>query len=87
MLPGQNLQQATVTDGILQAENSTSILTTPPLLPQCLLHPGPFQGRSHPFKGNITYKSCYPVISTVLYSTFNKCLAAFLLMHSLTSVK
>lgn len=64
MSPGQNLQQATVTDGILQVESSTSIHST-------LLHPGPFQGHPSPPKGNITCKSCYLVISTVLYSAFN----------------
>ena len=85
--PGQNLQQATVTDGILQVESSTSIHTTLLLVPPCLLHPGPFQGHTCPPQGNITCKSCYPVISTVLYGTFNKCLVAFLLTHSHASLK
>ena len=67
MSPGQNLQQATITDGILQVESSTSIHIPLPLVPQCLLHRGPFQVHPHPPKGNITCKSCYPDISTVLY--------------------
>ena len=83
MSTGQNLQQATITDGILQVEISTSIHTPVPVMPQCSLHPGPFQGHPHPPKGNISHKSCGLVISTVLHSTFNKCLVAFLLTHML----
>ena len=40
MSPGQNLQQATVTDGILQVESSTSIQTTLLLVPHaCYILP------------------------------------------------
>ena len=55
MSTGQDLQEKSINDVVLQLESNTPVST-----PTCTLvhlHPDPFQGNPHPPKGNISQKA------------------------------